>query len=91
MRKTVLLLAAMVMALMLASGAALAVTKHCGESKCVGTNESDRLLGNAAYNFMIGRGGNDTLKGRRGERKARRRGRRSCSPRCIRLRSRTRL
>lgn len=63
MRRPVLLLASLGFVVLLASGAALAVTEHCNVNRCVGTNESDRLLGNDRPNWMVGRDGNDTLKG----------------------------
>ena len=47
---------------MLASGVALAVTKHCG-SRCSGTQGSDTLLGDERYNSMKELRGNEILKG----------------------------
>jgi Ca2+-binding RTX toxin-like protein len=54
MRRTLLLLATMVVALLLASGVALAVNK-------VGTNGPDTLRGTNGDDNLLGRGGNDKL------------------------------
>jgi Ca2+-binding RTX toxin-like protein len=74
MRKTVLLLAAMVTALVLVSGVAWAVTKDCTARAdyCIGTNERDilngseerdRIFGLDANDKLFGNGGNDSLLG----------------------------
>jgi Ca2+-binding RTX toxin-like protein len=74
MRKTVLLLAALAIALLLVSGVAWAVTKDCraGADFCVGTNERDtlngseerdKIYGKAANDKLFGNGGNDNLLG----------------------------
>lgn len=63
--RAVLLLTAIVAALMLSSGAALAVTKTC-ETRvdCFGTSDPDTLKGTDDGNdFIYGRGGADTIKG----------------------------
>jgi Ca2+-binding RTX toxin-like protein len=54
MRRVVLVLAAMTIALLLASGVALAVTK-------IGTSGPDTLRGTNGNDNLIGRGGNDEL------------------------------
>jgi Ca2+-binding RTX toxin-like protein len=54
MRRVVLVLAAMALALLLASGVALAVTK-------LGTNGPDTLTGTNGNDNLIGKGGNDIL------------------------------
>jgi Ca2+-binding RTX toxin-like protein len=54
MRRVVLVLAAMALALLLASGVAWAVTK-------VGTNGPDTLRGTNGSDTLIGRGGSDSL------------------------------
>ena len=54
MRRTLLLLTTMVVALLLASGVALAVNK-------VGTNGPDTLRGTNGDDNLLGRGGNDKL------------------------------
>jgi Ca2+-binding RTX toxin-like protein len=56
MRRLVLLLTAMALALVVASGVALAVTK-------VGTNGPDTLRGTNKGDNLLGRGGNDKLFG----------------------------
>ena len=63
--RAVLLLTAIVAALMLSSGAALAVTKTCETSvDCFGTSDPDTLKGTDDGNdFIYGRGGADTIKG----------------------------
>ena len=63
------MLVAMGAALVLSSGAALAITKHCvkengnATQSCVGTKDADTLRGTTMTDFMYGRGGNDTLVG----------------------------
>jgi Ca2+-binding RTX toxin-like protein len=54
MRRAALVLAAMALALLLASGVALAVNK-------IGTNGPDTLMGTDGNDNLIGRGGNDRL------------------------------
>ena len=54
MRRVVLVLAAMALALLLASGVALAVTK-------IGTDGPDTLKGTNAADNLLGKGGNDVL------------------------------
>ena len=54
MRRVVLVLAAMTLALLLASGVALAVNK-------VGTNGPDTLRGTNEDDNLLGKGGNDVL------------------------------
>jgi Ca2+-binding RTX toxin-like protein len=54
MRRVVLVLAAMALALLLASGVAWAVTK-------IGTNGPDTLIGTNGADNLIGKGGNDIL------------------------------
>ena len=56
MRRVVLMLAAMALAMLLASGVALAANK-------IGTNGPDVLLGTNKADNLIGRGGNDVLPG----------------------------
>lgn len=64
MQKAILLLASSVLAVLLASGVAVAVSEQCGGAeKCVGTQEDDKLLGTRRDDWIVGRGGNDTLKG----------------------------
>jgi Ca2+-binding RTX toxin-like protein len=77
MRRVTLMLAAMVLAMLVASGVALAVTKTGGPGDDVlrGTNQRDTLeggggddvlIGLAARDFMAGGTGKDTLEGGRG-------------------------
>jgi hypothetical protein len=68
MRKTVVLLASMALALVVASGLALAVTKDCspGPTACNGTGDDDVLRGTDGANRIFGFGGDDKLLGYRG-------------------------
>jgi len=64
MRKTALLFAAMVLALVVSSGVALAVTKSCeGLAECLGTKRADTLNGSDGSERMYGKGRGDTLNG----------------------------
>lgn len=70
-RRAALLLSAMVAALALSSGVALALnTIQCPQPEdpyyCYGTERDDRMLGTDGLNDMYARGGNDVLKGFRG-------------------------
>ena len=60
MRRVTLMLTAMALALLLASGVALAVTK-------IGTNGPDTLRGTNGNDRLEGRGGDDKLKGGKGD------------------------
>jgi Ca2+-binding RTX toxin-like protein len=68
MRRVTLMLAAMTLALLLASGVALAVTKigTNGPDILRGTNGEDNLLGKAGKDVIPGLGGEDNLLGGRG-------------------------
>src|SRR5215210_925740 len=66
MRRTVLLLAAMAVALLVVSGVALAIVKECPRD-CTGTDNPDRLSGSANPQKMKGLGGNDSISGYRGD------------------------
>ena len=59
MRKLVLLLAAMALALVVASGVAMAVNE-------IGTNGTDLLVGTNGDDNLVGRGGNDFVEGLKG-------------------------
>ena len=64
MRRTVLLFAAMVLALVVFSGVALAVTKSCvANVDCFGTKRADTLNGSEGNDRMFGKGRADTLNG----------------------------
>lgn len=61
-----LLLVVMGAAVLLSSGAALAVTKQCSDKggygkRCFGTDGADKLRGTAQRDIIYGRGGNDTI------------------------------
>ena len=64
LRRTALLFAAMVLALVVSSGVALAVTKSCEELvQCFGTRKVDTLNGSPGVDYIFGRGRGDTLNG----------------------------
>ena len=65
MRRVALVLATMVLALLLASGVAWAVTKigTDGHDVLIGTNGSDNLVGKGGQDDLFSKDGNDTLLG----------------------------
>ncbi len=64
MRRTALLFAAMLLALVVSSGVALAVTKSCVAGvDCLGTRRADTLNGSEGNDRMLGKGRGDTLNG----------------------------
>ena len=64
MRRTALLFAAVVLALVVSSGVALAVTKSCEAlTECFGTRKADTLNGSEGRDLMFGKGRGDTLNG----------------------------
>jgi Ca2+-binding RTX toxin-like protein len=65
MRRVALVLTAMALALVLASGVALAVNKvgTNGPDTLRGTNKADNLLGRSANDILLALAGNDTLLG----------------------------
>src|SRR5829696_1803731 len=65
MRRTVVLLATMVLSLLLASGVALAVVKigTDGPDTLRGTKDSDVLSGRGGTDWIEGRGGSDVIRG----------------------------
>lgn len=65
MRRITLLLVAVSVAVLAASGVALAVTKTC-PGDCTGTNNADRLSGSSANQTIKGLQGNDSISGYRG-------------------------
>ena len=69
MRRVVLVLAAMALAMLLASGVALAVNKigTNGPDRLRGTNGEDNLLGKGGNDILIGLGGSDNLLGGEGK------------------------
>ncbi len=69
MRRVVLVLAAMALALLLASGVALAVNKlgTNGPDTLRGTNKADNLLGRGGNDILIALAGDDNLQGERGK------------------------
>ena len=69
MRRVVLVLAAMALALLLASGVALAVNKvgTNGPDTLRGTNKADNLLGRGGNDILFALAGGDNLQGERGK------------------------
>jgi Ca2+-binding RTX toxin-like protein len=69
MRRVVLVLAAMALALLLASGVALAVNKvgTNGPDTLRGTDKADNLLGRGANDILLALAGDDNLQGERGK------------------------
>ena len=65
MRRTILLLAAMALTLLVAGGVALAVTKIGGPGPDTlrGTNRADNLLGRGGNDDLFGLGGRENLLG----------------------------
>jgi hypothetical protein len=67
MRRVVLLLASMSMALLLASGVALAVNQiRCDGGECLGTPRNDEMLGSLRHDVIYGLKGDDRMWGRTG-------------------------
>ncbi len=76
MRRAVLVLAAIALAMVVGSGAALAATIRCDGGHCSGTNRPDSIFGtdkrDAIFakdggDFVSGRGGADNLNGQAGD------------------------
>ena len=63
MRRSVLLVAAVAVALTLASGVALARTIDCDGGKCRGTNNKDTMYGSPRHDAMYGFRGADLMRG----------------------------
>jgi Ca2+-binding RTX toxin-like protein len=65
MRKTVLLVASVALAMVVAGGVAWAATISCGGNweRCNGTNQADTMKGNGGNNLMYGKGRADTMYG----------------------------
>ena len=65
MRRTILMVTAVALTLMVASGVALAVTKigTDGPDMLIGTKGSDELLGRGGTDWISGLGGNDVISG----------------------------
>jgi serralysin len=61
-----MLVASMLLAVLLASGVALAATIDCRGGVCVGTNSKDTLYGSPKVDVEFGLGGKDKLFGRAG-------------------------
>jgi len=66
MRKMWLMLAALAVGLLAASGVALAATIDC-PGDCSGTADPDRLIGSSASQTMLGLEGGDSISGYRGD------------------------
>ena len=67
MRRTILLLNTMAIAMLLASGIAWAVDKTCqAHTDCFGTNQADKLTGSSGNDRIFGLGGPDLILGMAG-------------------------
>jgi len=66
MRRTILLLSTMMLALLLASGVALAANITCQGGPCVGTEQNDRITGSLEDDVIQALGGRDHVTGRGG-------------------------
>jgi Ca2+-binding RTX toxin-like protein len=66
MRRILLLMAVTAVAVLVASGVALAVVKKC-PTDCVGTPQPDTLQGSSNPNHISGRGSGDLIHGWRGD------------------------
>jgi Ca2+-binding RTX toxin-like protein len=65
MRRTTILMGAVVAALALAGGVALAATLDCAANTiCKGTKDSDTMIGSSGWDAMYGMGGDDIIRGR---------------------------
>jgi Ca2+-binding RTX toxin-like protein len=67
MRKTILVLASVALAMVVLGGVAWAATIHCNpniDSACTGTKKADTIYGNYKYNLIYGKPGGDTVYGR---------------------------
>jgi Ca2+-binding RTX toxin-like protein len=67
MRRTILLLSTMMLALLLASGVALAANITCLGGPCVGTEQNDRITGSMEDDVIQALGGRDHVTGRGGD------------------------
>jgi hypothetical protein len=68
MRRTIALLTAMAMALLVATSVAMAANVNCPSSgSCYGTNSADTLYGGGGNNTLYGYDGNDVMYGSRGD------------------------
>ncbi len=65
MRRAVLLVTAMVVALLLASGVAFAAIT-CGGGYCQGSNNYNKIYGTPGPDEIYGMGGGDTIYGKEG-------------------------
>lgn len=66
MRRMILSLTTMGVAILLAGGLALAADVPCGGGYCEGTTGDDMMTGSASEDEMYGIGGNDTMYGKDG-------------------------
>jgi Ca2+-binding RTX toxin-like protein len=66
MRKTILVLTSVALAMLVAGGVAWAATVQCPLDRfiCQGTNKADTMFGNNKSNVIYGRNGGDTMYGR---------------------------
>jgi Ca2+-binding RTX toxin-like protein len=65
-RRAVILLTAIAMAMVVGSGVALAATIHCGGGDCFGTNKHDDIFARKGGDFVSGKERADNLNGQDG-------------------------
>jgi hypothetical protein len=69
-RRTLLVLASMMLGVLMLGGIALAATISCGdvasEGSCYGTRKADTMTGDAERNHMLGKRGGDEISGLKG-------------------------
>jgi Ca2+-binding RTX toxin-like protein len=67
-RKALMLLSTMALAVLMVSGVALAVDKTCqADTDCLGTAQADNLTGSSGNDRILGLGGPDVILGKGGE------------------------
>ena len=64
MGKATILLTAVVLALVLGGGVALAATVHCGGGNCFGTDGADTMYGTNRHDAVFAKAGGDFVSGR---------------------------
>ncbi len=64
MRRAVILLTAIALAIVVGGGVALAATIHCGGGDCFGTNKHDDIFGTNKHDDIFARKGGDFVSGK---------------------------
>ena len=66
MRKAIILLTALALALVVGGGVALAATIQCGGGNCFGTNNPDTMYGTNRHDAIFAKAGGDYVSGKEG-------------------------